>query len=194
MGRDSDKPMSIGKMFVFLGVIYLLIGGSATWQLRRTCLIERDDCGIAGLLEWIPTSPFSLAGAIVMLLVLVSITWQTIKLKREGKLGVPQEEPEPRFNANGLLVSLVVCALYLGGAMVMLSMAGSGLEEFDPDRIMWFSFKTYGAMFGASLVFMILFHLNEEFTKPAPVLVLLLLFGLTAGAIYLYYKSAMGIG
>ena len=32
-------------------LVYLFIGGSAIWQLRRFCLLEREDCGFSALIE-----------------------------------------------------------------------------------------------------------------------------------------------
>ncbi len=185
--------MSLGKALGGLLLIYLLIGGSAIWQLRRNCLLQRDSCDYYDLLDWVLTDPISLIASVIFLGLLVFITWQFIALARANKLGIQEDTPEPRFNVSGLLVALIVFALYLGGSLAVLTSAANQLEPLDFDKMDSFFWKSLLTIKGSAIVLVVLWHLNDYFAKPASGITLLLLFGATFGSISWLIKSTLGI-
>lgn len=186
---EKNEPQSIGKAILFLLPIYLVIGGFAIWQLRKTCLLQRDDCDYAGLLESVLSNRVLLLGSVIVLAVLLQITWHTVGLARTGQLGVQQDPPEPKFNVSGLIVALVVFSVYLGGSFLILTGATNEFGVLDTDQPNIFVWKLMGPQYGCALVFLVLWHLNEYFVKPVSNGVLLLLFLTTFGLIYLFTKS-----
>ncbi len=183
--------MSPAKAFGGLLLVYLVIVGGAIWQARRTCLVIRDDCGAAGLLELVLSERLMLVGSIIILLVLVFITWQFIALARANQLGVQQDDDERTLNVNGLLVSLLAFGLYLGVALVVLMSAANALEISDIDTVDSFFWTCFWVTQGALLVFAVLWHLNDSFVKPVSGFVLLLLGGITFGSLYWVMKSTI---
>jgi len=189
---DKNEPQPIGKAILILLPIYVLIGGYAIWQVRNNCLLHREDCGYYGLFETVLSDRFVLLGSIIVLGMLLSITWHTIGLARDGKLGIQQDPPERKFNVSGLTVAIVVFLIYLGGSLAILMSATNDLGQFDannPDIFVW---TIMGPQYGCALVFMVLWHLNDYFVKPVSNIVLLLLFLATFGSIYLFIKSTIG--
>ncbi len=186
---DKHDPQSIGKAILVLLPIYVLIGGFAIWQVRKTCLLQRDDCDFYGLFESVLSDRLLLIGSVIILGVLFQITWHIVGLARAGKLGIQQDPPERKFNVSGLMVALVVFLVYLGGSLVILISATNDLGQFDADNPNIFVWTIMGPQYGCALVFMVLWHLNEYFVKPVSNIVLLLLFLATFGSIYLFIKS-----
>lgn len=191
MAQESERnpsketePMPLYKAFGWLLPLYLLIGGYAVWQLRRLCLLERDSCGFSELLESAMSSWLTLIGSILILAVLLQITWHIISRARAGTLGVQEDEPEPRFNGSGLLVSIIIFALYLGIALAVIVSANGGHDILDEAAANLFFWKLNGPLLGSTIVFAIVWHVNDLFSKPAPGFVLLLLFFAMFGAIY----------
>ena len=186
---EGKEPQSIGKAILFLLPIYLLIGGFAIWQVRKSCLLQRDDCDYAGLLESVLSNRVLLAGSVIGLAVLLQVTWHTVGLARTGQLGVQQDPPEPKFKVNGLAVALVVFLIYLGGSFLILMGATNEVGLLHTDKPNTFVWKIMGPQYGCTLVFLVLWYLNDYFIKPASNLVLFLLFLTTFGSLYLFIKS-----
>jgi hypothetical protein len=186
---DKNEPQPIGKAIRVLLPIYVLIGGFAIWQVRKTCLLQRDDCDYYGLLESVLSDRLLLIGSVIILGVLLQITWHIVGLARAGKLGIQQDPPERKFNVSGLMVALVVFLVYLGGSLVILISTTNDLGQFDAGNPNIFVWTIMGPQYGCAFVFMVLWHLNEYFVKPVSNIVLLLLFLATFGSIYLFIKS-----
>lgn len=190
--RDKNTPMPIGKAIGGLLLLYALIGGPAIWRIRRNCLLQHEDCDYYGLLEWVLSDRLSLFVSIMFLSLLLFLTWQFIGLARDGKLGIEEDPPEPKYNVSGLLVALVVFFLYLGVSLAVLMSATNELGQFDDVNPNIFVWKFMGPLFGSGLVWMTFWHINDYFVKPASNVVLLLLFSATFGLVYFFAKFAIG--
>lgn len=189
---DKNAPIPIGKAIVVLLPLYVLIGGSGIWQIRRSCLLLRDECDFYGLLDWVLSDRYSLIGSVILLGVLLHITWHIVGLARAGKLGIEEDPPEPKFNVSGVMVALVVFLLYLGGSLAILMSAANDLGSLRPDNTVVFMWKILGPIYGSTFVWMTLWHINDYFVRPVSNIVLLLLFSATAGSIYLFAKLMIG--
>ncbi len=181
--------MPLYKGVAGLLVLYLLIGGSAVWQLRRVCMLAREDCGLSGLLHTVLSSWAALIASILIVAVLLQLTWHLISRARAGTLGVQEEEPKPKFNGSGLVFTIVVFVLYLAIALAIILSANMDHDILDEGAANLFFWKLNGPILGATVVFGILWHVNDYFSKPAPGLLLLLLFFATFGTIYWAIKS-----
>lgn len=191
---DVNTPMSIGKAIALLLLVYVLIGGVAIRQIRETCLLEREDCDYYGLVEWVLSDRLTLIASVILLHVLLYITWNFIRLARAGKLGIEEDPPEPKFNVSGLVAALVVFVLYLGGSLAVLMSGTSDLGQLGAENAEIFVWKFLGPMYGAPVIWMIFWHMNDYFVKPVSNVVLLLLFSATFGAIYLFVKMMIWSG
>lgn len=189
--RDKNAPMSIGKAIGGLLLIYVLIAGLAVWKIREICLLQRDNCGYHGLVETVLSEPLVMIASAIFLGLLIFITLHVLSRARDGTLGIEQDPPRRKFNINGFWVSLVVFLLYLGGSSMLLISGAVDPSQIDPDNANFFVWKTLGPLYGSAFVFIILWHLNDYFVKPAPAIVLLLLFAVTFGSIYLLIKSSI---
>ena len=183
--------MTTGQAVGGLLLIYALIGGFATWKIRNICLLQRDDCGFRGLLETVLSERLVLIGSIVLLGLLVFMTLHVIVRARDGTLGVAQDPPRRKFDVNGLWVSLVVFALYLGGSAAFIASGAIDPSQINSGNASAFVWKTLAPMYGSALVFLILYHLNDYFSKPVPTIVLLLLFAATLGSVYLMLRPSI---
>ena len=182
--------MPVYKAVGGLLLVYASIGGYAVWQLRQFCLLEREDCGAPALLETMLSNRFMLIGSILVLAVLLQITWHVIKLARAGELGVEEDPPEPKFDVSGVVVAIVVFVLYLGVSLAfVLSALNDTGDLLDPMSASLFAWKLNAPMIIAPIVFAVLWHINDYFSRPAPGIVLLSLFFATGGAIYWAIKS-----
>ena len=191
MARDSEhdtaeqrKPMPLYKAFGWLLPLYLLIGGYAVWQLRRLCLLEHESCGVSELLDAAMSSWLTMIGSILIIAILMQLTWHIISRARAGTLGVQEDEPEPRFNGSGLPVAIVIFALYLGIALSVIVSATGDFDILDEAAANLYFWKLNGPLLGSTIVFAIVWHVNDLFSKPAHGFVLLLLFFGMFGAIY----------
>jgi len=185
----KNEPQSIGKAILVLLPIYVLIGGSAIWQVRRTCLLQRDNCDFYGLLEAVQSDRLLLIGSVIVLGALLQITWHIFGLARAGKLGVQQDPPKRKLEVSGLMIAIVVFLVYLGGSLVILISATNDFGQFDVDNPNTFVWTIMGPQYGCAFVFLVLWHLNDYFVKPASNIVLLLLFLATFSSIYLFIRS-----
>ena len=197
MDNDSElneanqrEPMPLYKAIGGLLLVYAAIGGYALWQLRQFCLLEREDCGVSGLLETTLSNRFTLIGSILVLAVLLQITWHVVGLARSGKLGVEEDPPEPKLNANGTVIAIVVFVLFLA---ISLAIQISALNDtgmlLDSASATLYALKLNGPLIVGPFVFGVLWIVNDYFSKPAPGIVLLLLFFATFGALYWAIKA-----
>ncbi len=197
MGNDFEqskgperKPMPLYKAIGGLLLVYASIGGYALWQLRQSCLLEREDCDASGLLESVLSNRLTLIGSILVLAVLLQITWHFIGLARSGRLGVEEDPPEPRFDANGVVVAIVVFVMFLAISLaVLFSAIDDTAAALDPVSASMYVWKLNGPLIAAPLVFGVLWMVNDYFSKPAPGVALLLLFFATFGALYWAIKT-----
>ena len=187
----NSKPMSMGKAVGWLLLLYVLIAGSAVWRIREICLLRRDDCDFHGLLETVLSERLVIIGSALLLGLLVFITVRVFARARDGTLGVVEEPPGRKFNVNGVWVSLAVFLLYLGGAAVFLMYGAVDPSQIEPDNVNTFVLGTLGPMYGCAIVFFVLWHANDYFLRPASTLVLILLFAMTFGSVYLMIKSSI---
>ena len=179
------------KVFLGLLVVYFSIAGLAVWKIREICLLRRDDCGYHGLIETVLSERLVMIASLILLSLLVFITFHVLARARDGTLGVEQDPPERKFNVSGFWVSIVVFLMYLGGSMVFLTIGAISPSEIGPDNVNSFVWTTLGPLYGAAIVFVVLWHLNDYFTKPVSTIVLLALFAATFGSIYILTKSSV---
>ena len=179
----------MAKAYRGLLLIYLLIVGLAVWKIRGICLLRRDDCGPLGLLDTVLSERLVMIGSAILLSLLVFITFHVLARARDGTLGAEQESPERKFKFNGLWVSIVVFLLYLGGSSVVVMSGSIGPYDIGPDNVNSFVWTTLGPLYGCAFVFIVLWHLNDYFVKPASAIVLFLLFAATFASISFLIKS-----
>lgn len=191
LSEEEKIPMPIGKAIGVLFVIYALIIGPAVWKIRSTCLLVHGSCDYRDLLEFVLSEPLMLIGSAVLLGAIITITWHFVGLARSNRLGIPADEPEGRWNVNGLLISLLVFALYLGVALAILTSTANGLDIREIDTVDTFMWTSFWTVKGSAIVYLLLWHLNDYFVKPASGFLLLLLFGVTFGSLYWLAKSAI---
>lgn len=188
---NADRPMTMGKAFGALLLIYALIGGSAVWKIRSICLLDRDECGFDAFLETVLSHRLVLIASVIFLGLLIHITWHIVGRARAGTLGVEEDPPEPKYNVNGLWVSLVVFLSYLGGAALFITSGAIDPSEINTGNAFWFALKTLAPLYGLAFVLFTLLHLNDYFVKPAPVIAIILLFAVTIGVVYSMLKSTI---
>jgi hypothetical protein len=183
--------MSIPKAVGYLMLLYLLIAAPAVWQVRKICLIERDDCDYHGLLDTVASSWSLLVSCLLVIGSLVFFSAYVYMRARDNTLEIEQDSPGREFNVNGYLVLLVVFPLYFGGSLVVLLSAAKALESSSFEAIDSFFWKSIWATMGSLIVFSALWHFNEYLVKPASRILLFLLFFLTLGSISWIVKSTL---
>ena len=181
--QRQRKPMPPLKAIGSLVLLYVLIGGPALWKLRRNCLLESDSCNGVALFEWALSDRLSLIASVIILAILLQISWHFIGLIRHG-IPVEEEKPKRRFNVHGLAVAIVVNLLYLAIALPILAGALGNIGSLDESDVNSFVWRTIGPMYGASIVLLVLWYVNDYFVKPAPLAVLFLLFLGNLGLFY----------
>lgn len=169
--------------------VYLLIAGLAVWKIRAICLLRRDDCGPAGILETVLADRLVMLASVILVGMLVFLTFHIVARALAGTLDDEEAPPRRRLNVNGLWVSIAVCALYLVGSYIFMMTGAISPNDVNPENVNAFVWTTLGPLYGSAFVFTLLWHLNDYFVKPVSNVVLLLLFAATFASIYLLTRQ-----
>ena len=191
LSEEDNVPMPVARALGALLVVYALILGPAIWKIRSACLVLHDNCNYHGLVEFVLSEPYMVAGSAILLGAIITITWHFAGLARSNRLGIEADELERRWNVNGLMVSLLVFVLYLGVGLTILTGTASALDIREIGSVDTFFWTAFVTIKGSAIVYLVLWHVNDYFAKPAPGIVLLLLFGVTFGSLYWLAKSAI---
>jgi len=182
--------MGAAKAIGFLALFYLLVSGSAVWQVRQICLIQLDECGYYDLLDTVFSSRMILIACAALIGLMIFITAHTVSRLRDNTLGIELEEPPRRqFNVNGHWLAVFVFANYLAGSMVILTIAAGDLEPFH-EKFESFMWKAVLIVQGPLILSMLLWHLGDYLVKPASKILLLLLSCVTLGSVFWMVLSA----
>jgi hypothetical protein len=183
--------MSITKGIGFLLLFYLIISGSVVWRVRQICLLQLDECGYYDLLDTVFSSRLITTAIAMFVGLMVFVTAHVISRLRNNTLGIEQEEPpKRRFKVNGNLVAFIVFALYLGGALMVLTRAAGNLTAFHEDKLESFIWTMALVAQGPLILPLVLWHLNDYLVKPASKILLFLLPCLTLIPIFWAIRAA----
>jgi hypothetical protein len=181
---QEPKAISGVKAVAWLVPLYLLIPLPTIWWTRKICLLDRDDCGYRGIIETIESSLLLQIVCLLLIGLLIFITAHIVVLARRGTLGVQQDGDEKRYGFNGLLVTVVTYAAFLGIASAVIVDAADSLEPFSIEAVDSYFWKSYGALIGVGVLATVLWHINEYSARPAPKLLQAVLFAASLGGIY----------
>jgi len=181
---QESKPISGTKAVALMVPLYLLILLPAIWRARQICLLDRDDCGFVGIVETIESSLLLQVACLLLGGLLVFITAHVALRARRGTLGVREEEDERRYGFNGLLMTVIAYAVYMGIATAILIDGAHSLEPFSIDAVDSYFWRSYGSLIGISLMATVLWHANEYSVRSAPKLLQAVLLIASLGGLY----------